>query len=60
MKLEKWKEFKYKIESEAHQQLCEDVYYAPEKWPEIKKVYLNFVKQMDELTNIYNLENKEK
>ena len=31
---------------------------APETWPEFKKVVLNFIDNMDEATEVYNMENK--
>lgn len=57
MNKEKWKEIAGKIIEKSFIKTA-NVKYCAKNWPQFRKRYVDWLREMDELTEVFNMENK--
>lgn len=58
MTKDKWLEVVEKETNEFHHEMELEEEASPETWPNIKKILTDMIKNIDEVTEVYNRENR--
>jgi hypothetical protein len=59
MNREKWTKLRSESVRNAGN-ILENMDFTPEGWPKEKAAYMEYIEELDELTEVFNLENKVK